>query len=96
MHFLHLGVRFEGSDAPDRKAIEKVLNKARDWVRYAPNCWLIYTGQDAKTWGERLRDIPEMKDSTAFLICETPVNEWGKRDGWLPDSVWEWIKRTRS
>jgi hypothetical protein len=41
--FLHLGIRNEGSDAPDRSAIETVLNKAKDWYRYAPNCWIIYT-----------------------------------------------------
>jgi len=95
MPFLHLGVRFEDSDALDRKAIEKVLNKARDWIRYAPNCWLIYTGKDAKTWSQRLREIPGMEDSASFLICEVLVNQKDKRDGWLSDSVWQWIKRSR-
>ncbi len=30
--FLHLGVRFEDSDAPDRKAIEAVLDKSERLV----------------------------------------------------------------
>jgi hypothetical protein len=95
MPFLHLGVRYEDSDAPNTKAIEEVLNKAKDWYRYAPNCWIIYTGKDAKTWGERLRDVPGMKDHAGFLICEIQVDQKDKRDGWLSQDVWDWIKRDR-
>jgi len=93
--FLHLGVRRHDSDAPDRKAIEAVLNKAKDWIRYAPNCWIIYTGRDAKTWSDRLRKIPGMEGSTNFLICEVLLVPSDKRAGWLTDSMWEWINKVR-
>lgn len=92
MPFLHLGVRSENSDAPDVKAIQKVLDRARSWIRYAPNCWLIYTGKDAKTWTDRLRQIPGMDESTSFLICEISLDD-DKYSGWLTDSVWDWINR---
>jgi hypothetical protein len=95
MPFLHLGVRFEDSGAPNRSAIEEVLNKAKDWFRYTPNCWIIYTAKDADTWHRRIRDIPGMKDHTSFLICEILLSQKDKRAGWLPESVWEWINKDR-
>ncbi len=94
--FLHLGVRFEDSDAPDRKAIEAVLDKARDWFRYAPSCWIIYTSRPADWWCDRLRKIPRMEGHTSFLLCEMPLGEKEKRSGWLPQSAWEWINKERS
>jgi hypothetical protein len=96
MPFLHLAIRMEDPDAPNREAIEAVLNRAKDWYRYAPNCWLIYTGRSADTWARRIREIPGIEGHTSFLICETPVNDKTKRAGWLPRSVWDWMKKDRS
>jgi hypothetical protein len=96
MPCLHLGVNFRGSDTPTKEDIESVLNKAKSWYRYAPNCWLIYTNLSAEKWGERLREeIPGMTDSTTFFICRVELSR-DKRYGWLPKAAWEWIKRDRS
>jgi hypothetical protein len=95
MPFLHLGVYPEERHAPDAKAIQAVLDRAKDWFRYAPYCWLIYTTKDAQTWYERLRNIPGMEDHASFLICELPLAQKDKRAGWLPESVWAWINRAR-
>jgi hypothetical protein len=93
-HFLHLAVRFEsGSRAPDREAIESVLDRAKDWYRYAPNCWVIYTSQDATTWTERLgKGISGMKTRTSFFICELNLED---RDGWVDKEFWNWLDKTR-
>jgi hypothetical protein len=90
MPFLHLGVRNEDSKAPDTKAIEEVLNKAKDWYRYAPNCWIIYTSKDASTWAERLRAISGIEDHATFFICEIN-NE--NRGGWASAKFWDWFKK---
>ena len=96
MPFLHLGVNFEEHGAPNRGAIDAILNKAKDWLRYSPNCWLIYTGKDVETWQNRLREISVMEDHASFLICEIPLAQKDKRGGWLPESVWEWINKNRT
>jgi hypothetical protein len=96
MPFLHLGVHFEDNQAPDRKAIEEVLNKAKDWYRYAPNCWLIFTSLDADEWSRRLKKIPGMEDHTSFLVCEVLVGKQDKRAGWMRQTTWDWIKKDRS
>jgi hypothetical protein len=93
MPFLHLGVRFGDSESPTKKDIERVLNRAKDWFRYAPNCWLIYTHKDAETWGKRLQEIPGMEENTSFLLCELRIDN---RYGWLSDSAWNWIKKDRT
>jgi hypothetical protein len=93
MAFLHLGVRFGNSETPTKKDIENVLNKAKDWFRYAPNCWLIYTNRDAETWGKRIQEIQGMEENTSFFLCELRID---KRYGWLSDSAWKWIKKDRT
>ena len=89
--FLHLGISSEITPA-DKSSIERRLNKARDWFRYAPNCWIVYTAQPAKVWYERLKELPEMKEKR-FFICEINLEN---RAGWLPTSAWEWLKKDRS
>jgi hypothetical protein len=93
--FLHLGVRFENSDAPDTEAIETVLNKAKDWYRYAPNCWIVYTSKSAGVWSNRLRELPAgMEAHASFLICVILLDNKENRSGWLPRPAWEWIKKS--
>ena len=92
-HFLHLGINFKaGGESPERlEEVEQVLNGARDWFRYTPNCWLIYTSMEPTTWHERLRKINWMP-SQSYLICAVDLK---RKSGWLPPTAWEWINRER-
>src|SRR5271155_3682194 len=91
--FLHLGVNFieRNSSSEAIGKIEAVLNRASDWYRYAPNCWIVRTKQTAKTWHERLKSIPWMADQR-YLIVEINTEE---RAGWLLKDTWEWLKKDR-
>ena len=75
-----------------QKRIQGELDKATDWIRYAPNCWILYTTRGANSWYKRLVEIPGMEDHT-FFVCELNILN---RGGWLPKSVWEWIQKERS
>lgn len=92
--FLHLGVYFK--DRPPTpevlQEIEEVLNSAKDWYRYAPNCWIIYTKRSAKSWNDKLKEIPWMSNQR-YLIVEISVEE---RSGWLPRDTWTWLTKDRS
>jgi hypothetical protein len=90
--FLHLGIRSGGSRAPDTDAIEKLLDKAIDWYRYAPNCWIIYTKLDASNWTERLKNIPGMENHAEFLLAELNLNN---RSGWASQDLWDWLDKRR-
>ena len=82
--------RYDPLDEAQQR-IQGELDKATDWIRYAPNCWILYTMRDANSWYTRLCGIPSMKNHM-FFICELNMLN---RGGWLPKSVWEWIKKSR-
>jgi hypothetical protein len=95
--FLHIGFNF--MERPITPAeLAPVFNKAIDWVRYAPNCWVVYTASEPVIWYQRLR--PAVSDKDTFFICEIV---WHKDEiavpngiscsGYLPAYVWEWISR---
>ena len=85
--FLHISV----SGRPDTKQLEeKVFDKALDWVRYTPNCWIVWTSREPDDWFIRLRaNVPRLE---SFFIVEINLEN---RRGWLPKWVWEWINKKR-
>ncbi|MGY4469334.1 hypothetical protein ACVWWK_005043 [Bradyrhizobium sp. LB9.1b] len=88
--YLHVSFNFEGREPPTAQ-IKGVLNKAVDWVNYAPNCWMIYTSTtSAATWYARLRKVVDNDDS--IFVCELNLDN---RQGWLPQNVWDWIHKDR-
>jgi hypothetical protein len=89
--FLHVGFSFRGGRSVPTDSIQTVLNKALDWVRYAPNCYILYTTTDVETWYVLLRKVIHEKDH--IFIVELNIEN---REGWLPKSVWEWIRKDRS
>jgi hypothetical protein len=85
--FLHVTVSGE-FDA--KKLEEAVFDKALDWVRYAPNCWILWTSRDPDDWFIMLRhNIQRMQ---SFFVVEINLEN---RRGWLPKWIWEWINKKR-
>jgi hypothetical protein len=82
-----VNVVFEFKGEPDYPKIQQTLDKARDWVRYAPNCWLLWTTTSAKRWYDRLKD--HLDEGEHLFICEVNVSE---RGGFMPRSFWEFIR----
>jgi hypothetical protein len=93
--FLHLGINFKtaGSTSERLNEIEAVLNNATDWLRYTPDCWLLYTGRSPATWNKILRDEIPWITEQAYLICQVDTRQ---KAGWLQRSIWDWINKDRS
>jgi hypothetical protein len=87
--FLHVSFNFPRQSKVEE--LEPIFDKARDWVRYAPNCWIIWTSVSPRQWLGRLR--PVLRSGEHVLICRVDLQE---RAGWLPGWVWEWIDRSRA
>jgi hypothetical protein len=87
--FFHISFNFEGRDPPSA-AIQEILEKALDWVKYAPNCYLIYSLKDEDVWFRRLRKVLDEADS--IFVVEVVIEN---RKGWLPRRVWNWINKSR-
>jgi len=87
--FLH--VAFNWSGDPKTTGIKEVFDRASDWMRYAPNCWIVWTNKDPETWYERLK--PFLGSGEHVFICALDLTT---RQGWLPKSTWDWINKNRS
>lgn len=86
--FLHIGFRW--GTVVKEKELEAVFNYATDWLKYAPNCWILWTTTDPAGWWERIK--PHVTEKDRVLICEININN---RQGWLEPWIWDWIKKPR-
>jgi|SRR5579859_1462559 len=87
--FIHIA--FNWSGAPKIKELEGPLfNQATDWMRYAPNCWVVWTYQDSNEWYRRVR--PFITERDRVFICEININD---RQGWMDQWAWNWLNRPR-
>jgi hypothetical protein len=87
--FLHIAFKFADDD-PKIAKLKPIFNKAIDWFRYAPNCWIVWTSNSAEKWYERLR--PHITDEDNMFIVRMDMSE---RQGWLSKSIWEWMDQHR-
>jgi hypothetical protein len=83
--FVNIAFAFEND--PDYTEIQKVLDKAVDWVQYAPNCWLVWTSSSPKRWYGRLKE--HLNEGDHLFICEINIEE---RSGWMPKAFWDFIR----
>ncbi len=66
-HYLHISFGWAGGD-PKIGELEPVFGKALDWIRYAPNCWIVWTSSDADKWYSRLMPHLGPKDRM-FIVA---------------------------
>jgi len=83
--FLHIGFSFVTE--PELEELEKTFDKALDWYRYAPNCWVVWTSTSSQNWYSRLKK--HLAEDDLVFICEIEI---GKRSGWMPKKFWNFIK----
>jgi hypothetical protein len=88
--FLHVGFSFTGGRSSPTEEIQYILDKGLDWVRYAPNNYILYTAKDVEVWYNRLRKVIHEDDN--IFIVEINIKN---RQGWLPSKIWDWIKKDR-
>lgn len=87
--FLHIAFNFEGRPAKEHE-LKPVFDLALDWVRYAPNCWIVYTTSTPQAWYERLK--PKLHTHDSVFICELNLqNNFGS----LHKFVWDWLNKKR-
>jgi hypothetical protein len=93
-YFLHIAFSDVPATKKLRENLEATFNKARDWVLYAPNCWIIYTKQSSAVWQKRIESTPGLPDDASFLIA--PIDLSIERvEGRAQEFVWEWIAKIR-
>jgi hypothetical protein len=88
--FLHIAFKFADRN-PRIEQLKSQFDKAIDWYRYAPNCWIVWTSSTPEKWYERLK--PYVRDDDYMLIVGLNIEE---RQGWMGEDFWEWIEKKRT
>ncbi len=86
--YVHISFNFDG--ATKINELLPTFNHALDWVRYAPNCWIVWTTSSAEKWYDRLK--PHLTDNDHMLIVTLNLQDYS---GWLPKWVLDWISEKR-
>jgi len=89
--FLHVGFNWIGN--PKVTELEGVFNSAIDWIRYAPNCWILRTTTDPDIWLARVK--PYMTENDQVFICELNTSSIEKYSGWLSPWMWPRIQNPK-
>lgn len=88
--FLHIGMVY-----PTNQKISDLdgfFNEiGDDWVRYAPNNWIVWTNRSASSWFALLK--PTLATTDQILISELNLEE---RAGLLTPVIWDWIDKKRA
>ena len=88
--FLHISFTFN-ERLPKVQELEPMFNAiAPDWLRYSPNCWIVWTARPASDFLYALK--PFIGQSDSMLIVKLDMAD---RNGWQPQWVWEWMDRKR-
>jgi hypothetical protein len=87
--FLHVCFSFTGP-APTEE-LQKVFDKAVDWVRYDHHGWILYTTTGVTVWRDRIRNTPGLRQTDSFFICD-----FDNYSGYMHDFVWDWLHKDRS
>lgn len=74
--------------------IQPIINGADDWLKYAGNCWIVWSSKTPQQWYEQFAPIERLKQCSIFIVKLdlSPEN----RAGQFPQWVWDWIQKTRS
>ena len=87
--FLHISFVIPLIVPAQQTAIEQVLGTAGDWLRYPPNCCVVYTAHAPMTLVEKLQAIRGMQQAS-FLVAEI-----GTYAGRLDQNAWDWMNQFR-
>jgi hypothetical protein len=85
----HVAVGFEGPN-PGAKTIQDAFGAGVGWARYAPNCWIVSTNENAQSITERVRKVCSEKDS--IYVVEINLNN---DFGYLQKEIWDWLRSFR-
>lgn len=89
--YVHVALNY--MQAVDWQAVQQAIDlEAIDWMRYAPNCYVLWTESELATIAGRLLTVPGMQ-ANYFFICKIDIHDGF---GWLPQWVWNWLRQNRT
>jgi hypothetical protein len=87
--FFQVSIRFDDG-VPKTKELVPAFDKALDWIRFAPNCWIVWSNNSAETLYKRIKPLLSEKDHVFVVALDI-----SERQGWMSKSFWDWLKQER-
>lgn len=88
--YLHITFNFHRGENKIDELIP-TFNKALEWCRYAPNCWVVWTTSPPDDWYARLK--PHLADYDHLFISALDLRNG--YTGFLPQWAWDWLAKDR-
>jgi hypothetical protein len=88
--FLQLTIKLDTTPL-DPAQVEKILDsQAVDWLRYAPNCWVLYTSDTATVWRDRF--LEKLGKGCSIFLFNIDMSQWAV---WSSEFTRNWLTRKR-
>ena len=94
--YIHISFHFVApmTELEGAHRVQSVVNTADDWLKYAGNCWIVWSRLTPKQWFEKFEAVPELSKCSVLIVRLdlSPEN----RSGQLPEWAWEWMRKART
>ncbi|WP_132525447.1 hypothetical protein [Rhizobium sp. BK376] len=89
-HFVAI-ILTSASETRDLSRFEEQLDRARDWVEFRDQSWLVWTEQTSRTWYRRMK--PLLREGDNILVFAADMSD---RGGLMPEAFWEFVRAKTS
>lgn len=95
-YYLHIAFNLPPVWGPIQASVQNVITaNALDWLRYAANCWIVWTADMPSEWAHRFNTQVVGLQDTSFLIIQVDIGSTSNGFASFPNWIWEWIRRPR-
>ena len=91
LRLLHVGFHNFEMTEEIISALANTFNAATGWIRYTPNCWVLWTTGSIEDWHKRIAATPGLPQNYGALIL-TVLEGSQYRGGMTYDWVWKWLR----
>jgi hypothetical protein len=87
-------VTFSGGTPPADDVLKPLFDSALDWLKIAPNAWILWTNKDPIVWLPFIQRVLPTEGSV--LIAELNLKSVSENyTGWQSQSIWDWFNKHR-
>lgn len=85
--YYHISINLKTGIILKNSLIKRILEEHVNWIKYMPNCYIVVSDDSIDTIYNKIKTL--LDEGEHVFICELKLEN---RQGWLPKSVWNWIK----
>ncbi len=85
--YYHISINLKTGLIVKNLQINRILEEHINWIKYMPNCYIVVSIESIDTIYNKIKTL--LGEGEHVFICELKL---ANRQGWLPKSVWKWIR----